>query len=305
MKPKIFAAAIMLLLLTALAIFHVPSSEAANRDLVQLQTQVQALQDQMTAMKTSFDERMGVMKALLEQTTDNVNKMTQSVNTLNDSLQKNLNQVHTDSSQRMDQLSAQVQALNDSVDELKARMTKVSKQMDDLATSGTNLQPGAAPPAGTTPGGGQPQQPQQQAVQAPPPDILYNNALRDYNAGRYDLALGQFSDYMKYYSTTDLAGNAQFYLADIEYRQGHYEQAAKDYDKVLQQYPGGNKTAAAQLKKGFALLELGDKQNGTQTLNELIARYPRSIEAAQARDRLRRLNGGPAASTARPRRTVR
>ena len=33
------------------------------------------------------------------------------------------------------------------------------------------------------------QQAQQQALaQAPPPDVLYNNALRDYNAAKNDLA---------------------------------------------------------------------------------------------------------------------
>jgi TolA-binding protein len=62
-----------------------------------------------------------------------------------------------------------------------------------------------------------------------------------------------------------------------------------DYDKVLEQYPGGNKAAAAQLKKGYSLLELGQKDAGVRELNSLIARYPRSIEASQARDRLRRL----------------
>ena len=51
---------------------------------------------------------------------------------------------------------------------------------------------------------------------------------------------------------------------------------------MLEQYPGGNKTAAAQLKKGFALLELGNRDAGTRELNNLIARYPKSIEAGQA-----------------------
>ena len=41
-----------------------------SREIVQLQTQVQALQDQMTHMQQSFDERMGVMKNLVEQSTD-------------------------------------------------------------------------------------------------------------------------------------------------------------------------------------------------------------------------------------------
>ena len=54
---------------------------------------------------------------------------------------------------------------------------------------------------------------------------LYNNALRDYNAARYDLALSQFQDYLKYYPNTDLAGNAQFYIADMEYRSGNFEAA--------------------------------------------------------------------------------
>jgi hypothetical protein len=49
-------------------------AQAANRDIVQLQTQVDALQQQMTQMKQSFDERMGVMKNLLEQNTDAANK---------------------------------------------------------------------------------------------------------------------------------------------------------------------------------------------------------------------------------------
>jgi len=46
-----------------------------SKEIVQLQTQVQALQDQMTQMRQSFDERMGVMKNLIEQSTDNVNKV--------------------------------------------------------------------------------------------------------------------------------------------------------------------------------------------------------------------------------------
>jgi len=54
-------------------------AHAAQQDMVQLQTQVQQLQEQMTAMKTSFDERMGVMKNLVEQNTDAANKTTAAI----------------------------------------------------------------------------------------------------------------------------------------------------------------------------------------------------------------------------------
>lgn len=263
-----------------IALGSVPAFGVA-KEIVQLQTQVQNLQDQMAQMKQSFDERMGVMKNLIEQSTDNINKMTTAVETL----QKNLSQQNTDSSGKVDQVSGQIQALHDSLDELKARVAKLSKQIDDMNASHQNL-PATAP------------SPTQ--AQAPPADVLYNNALRDYNAGRYDLATQQFSDYLKFYADTELAGNAQFYVADIEYRQGNYQQAVADYDKVLEQYAGGNKTAAAQLKKGFALLELGQQQPGIRELNAVIARYPRSIEATQARDRLRKLGAAPAASRGKP-----
>jgi tol-pal system protein YbgF len=153
---------------------------------------------------------------------------------------------------------------------------------------------GAAVSPGTQPGPAA-QQPSQQ--QAPPPDVLYNNALRDYNAAKYELAAQEFGDYLKFYPNTDLAGNAQFYLADLEYRQNDFESAVRDYDKVLEQYPGGNKAPAAQLKKGMALEKLNRRADALKEFQSLVQRYPRSIEADQARAQLRALGS---ASSLRP-----
>jgi tol-pal system protein YbgF len=259
-----------------------PSAWGVSREIVQLQTQVQALQDQMTHMQQSFDERMGVMKNLVEQSSDSMNKVAASLTDLQSTLQKQ----QTDSGTHVDQLSGQIQALNDTLDELKARLAKVSKQLEDMQAAQQNV---AAQQSQQT-------QQQQQQAQAPPPDVLYNNALRDYNAAKNDLAAQEFADYIKYYPNTDLTGNSYFYLADLEFRQGNYQQAVKDYDQVLQNFPTGNKAPAAQLKKGFALLELGQKDSGIAELRRLIQRYPRSNEALQARDRLRKL-GVPATGT--------
>jgi tol-pal system protein YbgF len=257
-----------------IGLFTAPSW-AVNRDIVELQTQVQALQDQMTHMQQSFDERMGVMKNLMDQNTDSMNKVTAAITSLQGTLEKQ----QSDSGTHVEQLSTQIQALNDSLDELKARLAKVSKQLEDMQAAQQNLNAQPAATAPTAP-------PQ---AQAPPPDILYNNALRDYNGGNNDLASQEFSDYVKYYQNTDLAGNSYFYLAEIAYRKGDYQTAAKDYDQVLQNFPTGNKAPSAELKKGFALIELGQRDDGVAALRHVIARYPRSNEALQARDRLRKL----------------
>ena len=269
-----------------LVLASIPAQAGTKEQLIQLQTQVQALQDQMARMQQTFDERMGVMRNLVEQTTDSVNKMGTSVN----GLQNNLQQENTAAGTKVDQVSTQVQSLQDAVDELKGRLAKVGKQLDDLQAAQQNLN--SAPATGAAPGA--PNQPPQ--AQAPPPEILYNNGLRDYNAAHFDLAQQEFTEYLKFYSNTDLAGNAQFYLADMQYRQGNYQQAVKEYDKVLDQYPGGNKSAAAELKKGYALLELGQRDAGVRELKALIGRYPRTTEASQAKDRLRKIGVDPTAS---------
>ena len=244
---------------------------SVNKEMVQLQASVDDLKAQMTQMSQSFNERMGVMKNLIDQNTDTMNKVGTAINNLQGLIQKQ----QGDSASHGDQLSGQIQALNDSIDELKARLAKVSKQLEDLQSAQQSI---AAQQAQQT-----------QQASAPPPDVLYNNALRDFNAAKNDLAVQEFKDYIKYYPNTDLAGNAYYYLADIEFRQGNFQQAAKDYDEVLQNFPSGNKAAASQLKKGFSLIELGQKDDGVNELRHVIQRYPRSPEATQAQDRLRKL----------------
>src|SRR5271165_6008054 len=258
MKPHRISVLFALLLVLCLGLAPV---SGANKDMVQLQTQVQQLQEQMTAMQRGFDERMGVMKNLVETDTDAVNKVVTAINGLQTSMAKQQGDVGS----KADQLSGQIQSLNDTLDELKVRLAKVSKQLEDMQAA------------------------QQAAATAPPPDVLYNNGVRDYNGGNNDLATQEFSEYIKFYPNTDLAGNCYFYLGEVQFRQGNYQAAAQSYDQVLQNFPSGTKTASAQLKKGFALIELGKQDDGVGDLRHVIQRYPHSPEALQARDRLRKL----------------
>jgi tol-pal system protein YbgF len=256
-----------------------------SKEIIQLQTQVQALQDQMTHMQQSFDERMGVMKNLMDQNTDSMNKVAASMTALQGSLEK----LQTDNGGKVEQLSGQIQSLNDSLDELKARLAKVSKQLEDMQAAQQSVAAGQAA-----------QQAQQQALaQAPPPDVLYNNGLRDYNAAKNDLAKQEFSDYVKFYPNTDLAGNAYFYLAELAYKQGNFQEAVTNYDQVLQNFPTGTKAPSSDLKKGLALIELGKKDEGIAELRHVIQRYPRSNEALQAKDRLRKLGVSTTAAPTR------
>src|SRR5580698_3527652 len=123
MKPNRFSVFVALL---AVLWLGVAPAWGVSKEMVQLQTQVQQLQEQMTAMQRSFDERMGVMNNLVERDTDAVNKVAAAVTLLQSTLQKQ----QGDSASHVDQLSGQIQSLNDSLDELKARLAKLSKTLE-------------------------------------------------------------------------------------------------------------------------------------------------------------------------------
>src|SRR6185437_6164222 len=306
MRKSFFpAAAILLLSVTALP----PRAHAVAKEIIELQTQVSQLQDMISQMKQSNDERMGVLLHMVQQNADSITRMTTQVGAMQQAMSsQNENQ----------QLSGQMQSLNDSVDELKTRIGKLDATLQSMQAQLQNVQnpsttgptqpaapapsgPGGmadnAPPAGNLApqpaagnGGGAP---------APPLQQTYQAALRDYNSAKYDLSNSEFSDVIKYYPQDDLAGNAHFYMGEIAYRQGKYPQAVKQYDVVLEQFAGNPKAPAAQLRKGESLLQTQQREAGAEELRSLIQRYPQTPEAAEARSKLNglgiRINPKPTA----------
>src|ERR1700749_4009773 len=79
-------------------------AHAVSKEMVQLQTQVQQLQDMLQHLQQSNDERMGVLQHLIEQTSDNVNRMSQTMNTLQQQVA-----AQSESGGKIDQLSGQMQ----------------------------------------------------------------------------------------------------------------------------------------------------------------------------------------------------
>ena len=293
-----------LLAAAALAALALPiPAHAASSVIIELQTQVQQLLDMVQRLQSTLDTRFGVLQHLIEQTADNANQITATVNTL----EKKINAQTEASNGKMDTVSGQVQSLNDSVDELKSRIAKLDKSVQDLQTQVQNIQ--TVPPATTqpgTPGATQPGQPQfgagqpnagqpgagpaqTPASQAPPLADTYQAGVRDYNSAHYEVAAGEFQDVIHYYPNDDLAGTAQFYLGEVAYRQENYADAVKAYNAVLEGFPGSPKAPAAQLRKGLALLALNKKDAGIHELRLLIQRHPQTPEAAQARSKLNAL----------------
>jgi TolA-binding protein len=265
-------------------------AHAASKEIIQLQTQVQQLLDMVQRLQSTMDSRFGILQNLSQQTADQAKQMSAAVN----DLQQKLNAQSEAANGKVDTVSGQIQSLNDSFDELKSRIAKLDKTIQDMQGQLQNIQappqaaPGAVPGAAGQPtaGFGAPPATAPAANQAPPLQETFQSGLRDYNAGHYPVAVGEFQDVLHYYPLDDLAGSAHFYLGEIAYEQKHYDDAINSYNAVLEGFAGNAKAPAAELHKGLALIATNKRDAGIHELRTLIQRYPRTPEAASARTKL-------------------
>src|SRR5947209_20568580 len=59
-----------------------PRAHAASKEIIELQTQVQQLLDEVQRLQSTLDSRFGVLQHLVEQSTDNVNRMSSAMEAL-------------------------------------------------------------------------------------------------------------------------------------------------------------------------------------------------------------------------------
>jgi len=285
-------------------------AEAVAREIIELQRDVTSILQGQKDLSTQMTQDHTVMKTLVEQSGDTVGKLNGTMS----ALQKSMQDVTANSGARLDTMSTQVQGLSDNLEEIKSRLGKLNQQLVDLQNTVQSLDakisggggtppstgvsnPGApiAQPTGSMPSASAPAG---RSGPAPSADTLYSNGLRDITSGKYDLARQEFQDYLKYYGDTDLASNAQFYLGEIAYSQKNYDQAVSEYDRVLTNYPKSFKLAPAHLKKGMALIDLGQKTAGVRELRDVVKRFPGTEEERRARAKLKELGVAATATAA-------
>src|ERR1700687_324232 len=119
-------------------------AEAVARELIELQRDVTSLLQGQKDLSTQVTQDHTVMKTLVEQSSENVNKLGGTMS----SLQKSVQDVQANSGARLDTMSTQVQGLSDNLQEIRPRRDKPTQQLVDLQNSFQSL---AAKISGPTP----------------------------------------------------------------------------------------------------------------------------------------------------------
>jgi tol-pal system protein YbgF len=262
----------------------------ASKEIMELQRDVALLQDQVKQLQQSQDRQLSAMTELVRQALDAANRANTSLAVMQNGFQQSVKDQKNDVvapvvglSTRMDSLSNDFRTVQQAVSDLASAVQKLQAQLTDVGNAVKVLQAPAPPPPapGTTGATGASNTPPLPATD------LYNNAKSDYTGGKLDLALQEYSDYLKYYGNTDLAPNAQFFIGAIHYSQGNYDQALNDFDAVTEKYPDNNKTPDALYSKGTTLLKMSRRTDAAAEFKELIQRFPQSSVAPQACTRLK------------------
>jgi tol-pal system protein YbgF len=290
-----------------------PLTFGASKEMQELQRDVSILQDQVRNMQKDFSEKLVQMITLVQTTQDSVNRangqMSGMERVFNDAMKQQQQSVSGPVlavGQKLDQMSEDFRAVRESVLDMNTRMGKLDAKLADLQNLVNTIKTPPPPPPGSTDStGGITTQSAVPTQAGPPPGLsaetLYSNGYRDYSTAKNDLALREFSDYLKYFPTTLFAANAQYYIGDIQYKNNDFPSALQAFDSVLERYPDGNKTPDSHYMKALCFLKLGRNDAAAGEFRDIIKRYPDTDLAAKAKSRLKEM-GLPAGPTSTIRR---
>jgi tol-pal system protein YbgF len=128
------------------------------------------------------------------------------------------------------------------------------------------------------------------------PVDLYRRSLESLRAGHHEEAIAGFHEFLQRHAGHELADNAQYWLGECSYDRKDYVTAAREFRRVVDRYPQGNKVPDALLKLGYSYISAGNCEAGRQALEQVVRAYPRHDAATLATSRL----AGPGCSGAAP-----
>ena len=283
----------------AMALLAAPGAWAQKKEMVELGRDLALLQEEVRGLKESQNQRLSGIEATLKTMLDQLNATSRAMAVLDsglkDRIDRNVVMPVSGVGAKVDSLQEDFRYVKENVAEVNTRLGKLQQQVVDLGNIIKTMQ---APPAPPAPAGLAP------SASAPPPGVtaegLFRDAMRDRSAGNLDLALKQFNDYVAWFSDTDAASEATYYIGDVYYNQQVFDQALTNFDAVLERFPKGRKTLDAQYMKGRTLVKLGRRDEGAEEFREIIRTSPSSPQAARAKSELRDLGlSAPAAAPAK------
>lgn len=114
----------------------------------------------------------------------------------------------------------------------------------------------------------------------------YEEAYAIFQRGDWPEARNKFQAFLLLYPKSKLADNAQFWIGESFYHQKEYERAILEYEKVIQNYPQGEKLPSALMKQALAFYAIGRIKEARILFQQVIKKAPHSEQAQIAGKKL-------------------
>ena len=118
----------------------------------------------------------------------------------------------------------------------------------------------------------------------------YQAAFELLKEQRYEPAAMAFQQFLVSYPDSQLADNAQYWLAESYYVTQKYDDALGEFEVVINKYPKSRKVPDALLKVGYCNYELERWDEARQALGRVQADYPDTTAARLAEQRIKRMD---------------
>ena len=107
---------------------------------------------------------------------------------------------------------------------------------------------------------------------------------------RYELAAMAFRQFLVSYPDSQLANNAQYWLAESYYGSQKFDIALVEFEKLINNYTTSRKASDALLKVGYCNYELKRWDAARYALVKVQTDYPDTTAAGLAKQRLKRMD---------------
>jgi len=277
MKPITYVC-LLIVLLTA-----TPARAGTKEELMRLQSDVLALQNQIREFEKTFSEKTEGLRSLVVQLNDQVAKSNLMLNTISATL---ANQASGTNSSQQSALQ-EIRNLSGKLDDTATRISALAQQVNELKVQSKAITQGSA-----NQGGGF------------STASTYDQAYNDFMQGNLDLAIQGFTTYLASSPNGDKAAAAQYYIGYSYLNQQKLPQAVSAFTRVVNDYPGSAQTPSALYRRAQAELALQETENAIADFKSVIERFPNAPESDMAKDQLQKLGADaskPAGGTRRKR----
>jgi tol-pal system protein YbgF len=224
-------------------------------DSLNLKNSVKQLQDSFDRRNTETTKLLQDVLSRFSTIDGTVQKLNETLNTLSGSIKASDEKTARDLQETRTALDAFKRTMEEGVLGLQNQVRGLSTQMNNASSAEQQL---------------------------PSSADGFSQAFGDLNAGLYDLAVGEFRDFVRSYPTDPRAGAAQFYIGEGLLAQRKFDQAVVEFDLGLAKYPESVKKCSALYRKGQAHAELKETSKATLAFQTVGKECPGTQEAVNA-----------------------